>query len=393
VREPIFTAIPIAPACIVWYAAHFEEERYLPHAQTLSFSSSRLEEDGESFLPAGSFHQLRAVGDSVTIHAYAPRPEVAVSELSEGDRVRIDRARRTAGAIDRGITRSTFHAHDHFSITELAQRIASDWATHERDALARGENRLPRRILEDIRSSGILAAPLPRHLGALSSDLHKTASAVSIIAERAPAAAVALVMPLGNAATCRIPLSAVEPHQVGSLRASQRWIAEQISRGKILAVANSESGTGGSLANSKTIAHIDANGIAELTGRKTFATIGTDADFFLCAARSADSEAGGTPRVDGFFIHRDAPGLAIDDAWNAFGMRTTASVGLQLESTPPMPSSDTPAAWNPSTPDIGPRCCSRPCPSESAAPRCEKGCGMEAVRRGRALSSPNTCSR
>lgn len=82
------------------------------------------------------------------------------------------------------------------------------------------------------------------------------------------------------------------------------------------------------------------DGLTRLTGRKAFATLGPDADYFLCAARrpaGANEAAGANASadvIDGFFIARDAPGLVIDDRWNPVGMRTTASVGLELNDAP-----------------------------------------------------------
>jgi alkylation response protein AidB-like acyl-CoA dehydrogenase len=129
------------------------------------------------------------------------------------------------------------------------------------------------------------------------------------------------------------PLSAVPREHVNALRQSQRWIGERVVRGRIIAVANSEPGAGGSLSHTKTIATTGADGIVRLTGRKTFATLGPDADYFLCAARTA-ADANGPARIDGYFVHRNAPGLSLDDKWNPLGMRPTASVGLQLNETP-----------------------------------------------------------
>src|SRR5262249_17925207 len=141
--------------------------------------------------------------------------------------------------------------------------------------------------------------------------------------------------PLGNAATARIPESVIPPQQRAALIKGQRWIANQVGRGKILAVANSEPGAGGDLANTKTTAKLGEYGVYQLTGRKSFATCGRDADYFLGAARTTDT----LPEerrsvVDGFFVSRDAPGLLIDDRWNPVGMRPTASVGLTLEAAP-----------------------------------------------------------
>ena len=109
------------------------------------------------------------------------------------------------------------------------------------------------------------------------------------------------------------PGVAGHPSQRAALHEGQRWIASQARRGRILAVANSEPGAGGDLANTKTRAERGPDGVYRLTGRKSFATFGCDADYFLCAARRPDGEEGRSV-VDGFFVARHAPGLVVDEA-------------------------------------------------------------------------------
>ena len=70
-----------------------EEQRFVPVNAELKFSIGKLAAGDESYLPSGSFHQLRAIEDSVTIHAYSPRPVDSVSGISDEDQLRIDRAR------------------------------------------------------------------------------------------------------------------------------------------------------------------------------------------------------------------------------------------------------------------------------------------------------------
>jgi hypothetical protein len=60
-----------------------------------------LDTSDESFLPKGSFHQLRAIEDSISLHAYAPRPKDAVSDLSDNDRMQIDQVRKRWGIAER----------------------------------------------------------------------------------------------------------------------------------------------------------------------------------------------------------------------------------------------------------------------------------------------------
>lgn len=208
---------------------------------------------------------------------------------------------------------------------ELLDRHLPQWAESEREVCKRGESRLPPDTILSLRSSRVLAAPIPRSLGGRGADLFCTARAIRRVAQRAPSTALCMSMPLGNAANTRLADEAVPPHLRGALSRGRAFIAERALAGEILAVANSEPGAGGDMANTKTRAVRDAEGCIRLTGQKSFATLGPDADYFLCSARTED----GT--LDAFFVPRLAEGVTLSDDWDALGMRATASVGLTLE--------------------------------------------------------------
>jgi alkylation response protein AidB-like acyl-CoA dehydrogenase len=206
-------------------------------------------------------------------------------------------------------------------------RLAPAWGAREAEAERAGARRLPEGTVADIRACGLLAAPVPRDLGGLGWDLRRCMEALRAVARHAPATALALAMPLGNAAVARIPEDAVPAASRAALRDGKRWTAQQCLAGRILAVANSEPGSGGDLANTKATARRDADGTWRLTGAKAFATAGPDGDAFLCAARTPE-------RVEGFFVARDAPGATLGDDWDGLGMRTSASVTLRLDDAP-----------------------------------------------------------
>lgn len=198
------------------------------------------------------------------------------------------------------------------------------WAEHERVAHQQDARRLPRESVHAFRISGLLLSPVPIALGGLGADLWDTCEGLRELARAAPSTALCLAMPLGNAANTRIEDAAVAPDKRKALAAGRTWIAEKCREGAILAVANSEPGAGGDLHATKTRAVRRAEHIY-LTGKKSFATLGPDADYFLCSARTeADT-------VDAFFVARQQKGVQVLKDWNALGMRATASVGLVLE--------------------------------------------------------------
>jgi alkylation response protein AidB-like acyl-CoA dehydrogenase/mannose-6-phosphate isomerase-like protein (cupin superfamily) len=308
-----------------------EEERYIPEGDGYRYELVTLRAGEETSLPPGAFHRVRALEEAVTLHAYFPPPANASAPVSEPTRRLLDMARR-----------HTQEKHDIVSlpprrtarpdVAALTRELAEQWGEAERQSNQEGELRLPPATLEQMRACGILGAPMPGRWGGWGLSLRQTVEVVRQIAQKAPSTALALAMPLGNAATTRIPEAVVPRDLRLALRDGQRWIAERILAGRILAVANSEPGAGGELKNTRTVAQLGEDGTYYLTGRKSFATFGRDADFFLCAARRSDRGRAGV--VDGFFVERGAAGLTIDDRWDPAGMRPTASVGLTLEGAP-----------------------------------------------------------
>jgi len=306
------------------------EERYLPDVDgNYRYELHTLESGQDSYLPRGAFHRVHCLKDAVTIHAFSPAPIDATSPVPSELLPVLDGARHRlldwvspAGPVMRE------------SIVDAVSKRVDEWARREEEQNTSEDVHVAGATLDEIRFSGILAAPVPRELGGWGCSLAENAQAIRLLARRAPATALALAMPLGNAATARIPDTAVAEELRAELAAGRRWIADQCSDGRILAVANSEPGAGGDLAQTRTVAIRGADGEYRLTGKKSFATIGPDADYFLCAARCAGEGRDGKDVIDGFFVARDARGLVLDNAWDPLGMRATASVGLTLEDAP-----------------------------------------------------------
>jgi alkylation response protein AidB-like acyl-CoA dehydrogenase len=211
---------------------------------------------------------------------------------------------------------------------ELLARHLPAWAERESTAITAGQRRLPMETVHELRASGVLAAPIPVSLGGHGAELLTIVQLVREVASQAPSTALSLAMPLANAANARVRDDAVPAEERSALRAGRSWIAERAGRGEILAVANSEPGARGDLANTRTRAVTTRDGQIVLSGEKSFATLGPDADYFLC---SAVSEQG---LLDAFFVARTAAGVRVADDWNALGMRLSASVSLTLADAP-----------------------------------------------------------
>jgi alkylation response protein AidB-like acyl-CoA dehydrogenase len=306
------------------------EERYVPDGEgSYRYELQTLQTGQQSYLPRGSFHRLHCLKDAATVHAFYPPPSDATSPVPSELLPALENAKRQL--LD---SVSPAVASSRESIVDAIALRLDDWARREDEQNGNDEVRVSAETLKELRTSGILGAPVPVELGGWGCSLAENVQAVRNLARKAPATALAIAMPLGNAATARIPEAGVSEELRPQLAAGRRWIAQQCVAGRILAVANSEPGAGGDLAQTRTVATRGADGQYRLTGKKSFATIGPDGDYFLCAARCLAEGPGGKDLIDGFFVGRDAPGLILDDAWNPLGMRATASVGLTLEDTP-----------------------------------------------------------
>src|SRR5689334_20958500 len=71
-----------------------EEERYLPHRGGYRYEKVVLKAGERTYLPPGSFHRVRALEESVTLHRYAPAPATTTSEVPPPVRQQLDEARR-----------------------------------------------------------------------------------------------------------------------------------------------------------------------------------------------------------------------------------------------------------------------------------------------------------
>lgn len=210
----------------------------------------------------------------------------------------------------------------------LLESSLDSWGARESAAISSGAQRLPIETVTDLRTSGILGAPVPVALGGQGAELPLLSDLVRRVAQRAPSTALSLAMPLANAANARVGDGAVDATERQHLQTGRSWIAERALRGEILAVANSEPGAAGDLSRTRTRATSNAHGELVLNGQKCFATLGPDADYFLCSAMTEDG------LLDAFFVARSAPGVRVADDWNALGMRLTASVSVTLEDAP-----------------------------------------------------------
>ncbi|MGE7662771.1 acyl-CoA dehydrogenase family protein [Peribacillus sp. NPDC097197] len=102
---------------------------------------------------------------------------------------------------------------------------------------------------------------------------------------------------------------------------------EEISRGALVNTAASEAGTGSPTRGGRPETTARKKGDKWiLSGRKTFTTLSPVLDIFLVTAWVTEEEQMGT-----FFVHRDVPGVSIEETWDMISMQGTGSHDLVLD--------------------------------------------------------------
>ena len=203
------------------------------------------------------------------------------------------------------------------TVADLADRFAA------RDA-ADAES-YPRANIEDLQRAGVLLAPFPVEAGGWGATPLEAVTALEVVAAASPATALLLAMPLGLAGVFGGgAATAPEQHRAAWIEQTER-VAADYRAGAIYAACNSEKGAGGALSATKTTATRGEDGTFRLTGAKILASFGRYGTRFFSTAKVQPEQLPGAGIVEFFFVDTDAPGVAIADDWNGFGMRGTES--------------------------------------------------------------------
>jgi alkylation response protein AidB-like acyl-CoA dehydrogenase len=177
----------------------------------------------------------------------------------------------------------------------------------------------------------VFAAPFAPALGGAGIALRDAVEIVEAIAEACPTTALLTTMPLGLAGAIAAGAEVGSGSHRSAALAQVEEIAADYRAGTIYAACNSEKGTGGSLASTKTVAKKDASGAFSLTGEKILASFGRHAGVFFSTARVAPEDLPGCGVVEFFLVPTRGTGVTILDDWNGFGMRGTESHTVKYE--------------------------------------------------------------
>jgi alkylation response protein AidB-like acyl-CoA dehydrogenase len=207
----------------------------------------------------------------------------------------------------------------------LAPRFAARAAGNDRDGA------FPADDFADLRGAGFFGLMVPTRLGGAGAGFSEYAE-------------VAYELARGNGATALIfnmhasvtgALSGVTDELAEALGLPPSALAARddalkaAAAGSWYAVAMSERGAGSRLSRLATGYRRDGDGY-RIEGSKTFCSGAGHADAYLIAARSADD-----PSQVSQFLVPAGDGLTVEPAWDALGMRATASHDLHVDVTVP----------------------------------------------------------
>lgn len=181
------------------------------------------------------------------------------------------------------------------------------------------ENRFFTEDLEELVDAGYLRAPLPPSSGGAGATVADMVRAQRRLGAVAPPTALATTMHLyitGAASTL---------HAAGDR--SLDWLLEAVAAGEIVASGHAETGNDLPILLSTTEAEPVPGGY-RVTGRKRFGSLGP---VWTQLAIHAMDPNGGRPQVVHAFVPRDAPGVHVQDHWDALGMRASQSYDTVLD--------------------------------------------------------------
>jgi alkylation response protein AidB-like acyl-CoA dehydrogenase len=205
---------------------------------------------------------------------------------------------------------------------ELCEELAARAAEHDRNGS------YPFEAIDALKAAGYFAAPVPVELGGLGVwSAHDLVVASSRLARGDASVAIGvnmhLVAVLNMERRRQAAVAAGAPRRAHDFAASLQQIARG---GVVLAAAISEPGQ--DLTRPGTLATRTASGW-RIDGRKTFCTMSPAATDLYVAVSYADSE--GIERYAYAMVPTDAPGVVINDDWDALGMRASGSNSVSLD--------------------------------------------------------------
>ncbi|KAF1054349.1 MAG: putative acyl-CoA dehydrogenase YdbM [Stenotrophomonas maltophilia] len=200
-------------------------------------------------------------------------------------------------------------------LAQLTQRLAASASEHDRRAAFPSEN------FALLQRHGLLGLTLPRELGGAGADLACARQVIAAVAKGEPSTALILVMQY------------LQHFRLGQASGWPAHLRERVARsalddGALINALRVEPdlGTPARGGLPACVARRSADGW-RLSGRKIYSTGSHGLTWLLVWARSDEDD----PRVGGFLVHRDTPGLQIVEDWDHLGMRASCSHEVRFD--------------------------------------------------------------
>ena len=205
---------------------------------------------------------------------------------------------------------------------EISEGLAARAAEHDRDGT------YPFEAIDALTAAGYFAAPVPVDLGGLGvSSAHDLVVASSRLARGDASVTIGvnmhLVAVLNMERRRQVAVAAQQERRARGFASSLERIARD---GVVMAAAISEPGQ--DLTRPGTVATRTASGW-RIDGRKMFCTMSPAATDLYVSVTYADGD--GVERYAYAMVPTDAPGVVVNDDWDALGMRASGSNSISLE--------------------------------------------------------------
>jgi alkylation response protein AidB-like acyl-CoA dehydrogenase len=201
---------------------------------------------------------------------------------------------------------------------DLALSLAQELAARERDHDLAGTFAAENIAL--LREAGLFRLIVPEELGGMGAGLAEAVEVLRTLAHGSPSTALMFMMHVSVLSQLLIDAELVPAQHRAFFREQRAWAFGEAMNGRIFGVANSEPGAAGDVHNSRALV---TDG--RISGLKSFCSMGTNADYYMAAARDEH----GT--LEYWIVANDPLHVRADSTWNAVGMRSSESVMLRFD--------------------------------------------------------------
>ena len=207
---------------------------------------------------------------------------------------------------------------------ELASAVA-DWAKRlaERIGAAEKEGTLPRDLIAELGSLGVLGMSIPEADGGLGASAVAFALVLEELSAAWPSLAVGVAVNSGIVAGSLV--------RFGSPEQRKRWLPKLMDGNGLGAFALTEATSGSDAASLRMTARRDGPGW-RIEGRKQFITNARYAPFAIVLARVGELDPNrSSAGITAFVVPLDAPGVSIGPSERKMGLRASDTSALILE--------------------------------------------------------------